>query len=226
MEYSTEAMGISAVIFDCDGVMFDSRRANVDFYNHILAHFGLPPLADDDVAFVHMHTAEESVNHIFRDSPYRAQAQEYRLTKLDHTPFIREMTMEPGLIELLEFLKPRFGLAVATNRSNTIGKVLECHGLTGYFDIVVSSLDVKNPKPHPEPILKILDFFGIESHQCLYVGDSEVDWEVCQASGVTFVAYRNGDLKAPYCVNNLLDMLKILPPFSQEDSLRQKKRSD
>jgi len=226
MEYSTEAMGISAVIFDCDGVMFDSRRANVDFYNHILSHFALPPLADDDVAFVHMHTAEESVNHIFRDSPYQAQAQEYRLTKLDHTPFIREMTMEPGLIELLEFLKPRFGLAVATNRSNTIGKVLECHGLTGYFDIVVSSLDVKNPKPHPEPILKILDFFGIESHQCLYVGDSEVDWEVCQASGVTLVAYRNRGLKAPYCVDKLLDMLKILPLFSQEDSLRQKKRSD
>jgi len=216
MEYSTEAMGISAIIFDCDGVMFDSRRANVDFYNHILSHFGLPPLADDDVAFVHMHTAEESVNHIFRDSPYRAQAQEYRLTKLDYTPFIREMTMEPGLIELLEFLRPRYGLAVATNRSNTIGKVLECHGLTGYFDIVVSSLDVKNPKPHPEPILKILDFFGIESHQCLYVGDSEVDWEVCQASGVTLVAYRNMGLKAPYYVEKLLDMLKILPPFPRK----------
>jgi HAD superfamily hydrolase (TIGR01509 family) len=216
MEYITEAMGISAIIFDCDGVMFDSRRANVDFYNHLLSRFGLPPMKEEDIDFVHMHTAEESVNHIFRDSPYRAQAQEYRLTKLDHTPFIREMTMEPGLIELLEFLRPCYGLAVATNRSNTIGKVLECHGLTGYFDIVVSSLDVKNPKPHPEPILKILDFFGIESHQCLYVGDSEVDWEVCQASGVTLVAYRNRGLKAPYYVEKLLDMLKILPPFPRK----------
>ena len=216
MEYITEAMGISAIIFDCDGVMFDSRRTNVDFYNHLLSRFGLPPMKEEDIDFVHMHTAEESVNHIFRDSPYRAQAQEYRLTKLDYTPFIREMTIEPGLIELLEFLRPRYGLAVATNRSNTIGKVLECHGLTGYFDIVVSSLDVKNPKPHPEPILKILDFFGIESHQCLYVGDSEVDWEVCQASGVTLVAYRNRGLKAPYYVDKLLDMLKILPPFPRK----------
>jgi len=216
MEYITEAMGISAIIFDCDGVMFDSRRANVDFYNHLLSRFGLPPMKEEDIDFVHMHTAEESVNHIFRDSPYRAQAQEYRLTKLDYTPFIREMTMEPGLIELLEFLRPCYGLAVATNRSNTIGKVLECRGLTGYFDIVVSSLDVKNPKPHPEPILKILDFFGIESHQCLYVGDSEVDWEVCQASGVTLVAYRNRGLKAPYYVEKLLDMLKILPPFPRK----------
>jgi len=30
---------ISAVIFDCDGVMFDSRQANINFYNHILSHF-------------------------------------------------------------------------------------------------------------------------------------------------------------------------------------------
>jgi len=33
------------------------------------------------------------------------------------------MIMEPGLRELLGALKPRFGLAVATNRSNTIGQV-------------------------------------------------------------------------------------------------------
>lgn len=203
-------MTISAFIFDCDGVMFDSRRANVAFYNHILFHFGLPPMMEEDVEYVHMHTAEDSVNHIFRDSPYRAQAQEFRLAKLDYSPFIVEMVMEPGLRELLEFLKPRYGLAVATNRSNTIGKVLECHGLTGYFDLVVSSLDVKYPKPNPESIHKILNFFGIEPRECFYVGDSEVDREVCEASGVPLIAYRNRSLKAAYHIENLLDIRKIL----------------
>jgi len=184
-------MSVSAVIFDCDGVMFDSRQANTNFYNHILSQFGLPPIQGEDVEFVHMHTAEESVNHIFRGSRYTAQAQQYRLTKLDYTPFIKDMVMEP-----LEQLKSNYGLAVATNRSNTIGKVLELHGLTGYFDIVVSSLDVANPKPHPEPILKILAFFGIGPHSCVYVGDSEVDSQVCHAAGVPLIAYRNRNLKA------------------------------
>jgi len=60
----------SAVIFDCDGVMFDSRQANINFYNHLLAHFDLQPLTEDQVAYVHMHTADESVRLIFEGSPF------------------------------------------------------------------------------------------------------------------------------------------------------------
>jgi len=202
-------MKVSAVIFDCDGVMFDSRQANINFYNHILAHFGLPPMTAEDIEFVHMNTAVESLNHIFRQSPYLAEAQEYRL-QLDYTPFIRDMVMEPGLKEVLDFLKPRCGLAVATNRSNTIGRVLELNGLSHYFDIVVSSLDVTNPKPHPEPIFKILDFFGIEPDECFYVGDSEVDFQVCQAAGVPLIAYKNKSLEAPIHVESLAELKDIV----------------
>jgi HAD superfamily hydrolase (TIGR01509 family) len=202
-------MSVSVIIFDCDGVMFDSRQANVNFYNHILFHFGLPPLTDKEVEFVHMHTAVESLNHIFRGTTYVAKAHEYRL-KLDYIPFIKDMVIEPGLKEVLDILKPDYGLAVATNRSNTIGKVLELNGLSHYFDIVVSSLDVKNPKPHPESIFKILNFFRIESQECFYVGDSEVDFTVCQASGIPLIAYRNKSLKADYYIDSLLDILKIL----------------
>jgi phosphoglycolate phosphatase-like HAD superfamily hydrolase len=156
-------MSVSVIIFDCDGVMFDSRQANVNFYNHILFHFGLPPLTNEDVEFVHMHTVVESLNHIFRGTT-----------------------------------------------CNTIEKVLAINGLSHYFDIVVSSLDVENPKPHPEPVFKILNFFRIEPGECLYVGDSEVDFTVCQASGVPLIAYRNKSLKADFYIDNLLDILKIL----------------
>ena len=202
-------MNTSVIIFDCDGVMFDSRQANVNFYNQILSHFGLPPLTEKDIEFVHMHTAIESVDHIFRDTPYGSRAQEYRV-ELDYVPFIKDMVMEPGLKEVLNILKPSYGLAVATNRSNTIEKVLAMNGLRHYFDIVVSSLDVENPKPHPEPIFKILDFFRIEPKECLYVGDSEIDCTVCKASGVPFIAYKNKYLTADYYIESLLDILKIL----------------
>ncbi|TET92562.1 MAG: HAD family hydrolase [Desulfobacteraceae bacterium] len=202
-------MSVSVIIFDCDGVMFDSRQANVNFYNHILFHFGLPTLTDKDVEFVHMHTVVESLNHIFRGTTYVAKAQEYRL-KLDYIPFIKDMVIEPGLKEVLDVLKPDYGLAVATNRSNTIGKVLELNGLSHYFDIVVSSLDVENPKPHPESIFKILNFFRIEPQECFYVGDSEVDSTVCQASGIPLIAYKSKALQADYYIDNLLDILKII----------------
>ncbi len=203
------ANNISAVIFDCDGVMFDSRQANINYYNHILSHFNLPPMKGNDVVFVHMHTADESVQHIFRGTPYTDQAQEYRM-KMDYGPFIKDMIIEPELKKLLEYLKPRFGLAIATNRSNTIGKVLEINGLSHYFDIVVSALDVENPKPHPESIFKIFDFFGIGPEGCVYIGDSEVDFEVCRAAGVPLIAYKNTALKADIHIKSLVELKEFL----------------
>lgn len=202
-------MGVSAIIFDCDGVMFDSRQANVNFYNNILTNFGLSPLTAGDTDFVHMHTAVESVDHIFRNSPQVAKAQEYR-SRLDYTPFIKDMVMEPGLKEVLDFLKLSYGLALATNRSNTIGKVLEINGLSHYFDIVVSALDVQNPKPHPESVFKILDFFGIGPEGCVYIGDSEVDFEVCRAAGVPLIAYKNKDLEADIHIESLAEIKEVL----------------
>lgn len=199
----------TAVIFDCDGVMFDSRQANIHFYNHLLEHFGLPPMKDSDVEVVHMATAQESVRHIFRGTPYVEAAQAYR-TRVAYTPFIRYMSMEPGLVELLEFLRPRYGLAVATNRSNTIDEVLVSHGIKDYFDIVISSLDVRHPKPHPESIQKILSFFDLAPNKVLYVGDSKVDSDTARAAGVPFVAYKNRGLEADHHIEDLLEIKNIL----------------
>ncbi len=204
---------IKAVVFDCDGVLFDSKLANIKFYNSIRAHFGLPPMDKDEEDYVHVHTAHESVDYIFRNAPHlREKAQQYRLN-MDYTPFIKYMKMEPGLKQLLEELKRAgFGLAIATNRSNTIGPVLEHFGLKHLFDIVISSLDVRNTKPHPESLYKVLDYFGISNKEAVYVGDSFVDYEMAKAAEVTFIAYKNKALKADYHVDHLLDILKLLIP--------------
>lgn len=200
---------ISAIIFDCDGVMFDSRQANINYYNHLLAKFNLPAITENEANFIHMHTAEESIRYIFRKTAFVEQALVHR-SHLRYTPFIKDMIMEPGLKKLLETLKPQYGLAVATNRSDTIGEVLDSNGLKGFFDIVVSSLDVKKPKPHPESIYRILDFFGIAPEKAIYIGDSIVDWQTAKAAGVHFVAFRNEDLETPWKVSHLKEITDLI----------------
>jgi HAD superfamily hydrolase (TIGR01509 family) len=208
---------LTAVIFDCDGVMFDSRQANINFYNHILAHFDLPPMDEKKVDFVHMHTADASVRHIFQGTPYTEEAQAFR-GRMDYRPFIKDMVMEPGLKELLQSLKLRSGLAVATNRSNTIGDVLKVNGLSDFFDIVVSSLDVQRPKPHPEAICKILAYFRIPPEQAVYIGDSVVDCETANAAGVYFVSYRNNDLDALYKAESMMEIEAILKKIENSEN--------
>jgi HAD superfamily hydrolase (TIGR01509 family) len=196
---------ISAIIFDCDGVLFDSRQANINFYNHLLNHFGLPKMTKERIDFIHMHTADGSIRFLFEGTPYVEQALAYR-SEMDYTPFLEDMVPEAGLEALLDKLKGRFKLAVATNRSDTIGAVLKRHGLEAYFQSVISSLDVAHPKPHPEALYKILDLFGIDADQAYYVGDSLVDAQTAQAANVPFIAYKNSGLEADHHVDRLMDI--------------------
>lgn len=200
---------IRVVIFDCDGVMFDSREANRAYYNAVLTHFGMPLLGEADVGIVHMSTAEESINYLFRDDPRLSEAQDYR-RHLDYSQWLSLLTMEPHLEEVLGTLKNRYQLAVATNRTTTISMILTMFKLDKYFDFVVSALDVNNPKPHPESLLKILEYFTIDASQAVYVGDSVIDYEVTRRTNVLFVAYKNPQLEAAYHIKDLHELLPLL----------------
>jgi len=106
---------------------------------------------------------------------------------------------------------------VATNRSNTIGDVLKTHDLSQYFDIVVSSLDVNHPKPHPESIFKILEFFQVDQNKCIYIGDSPIDYQTAKAANVIFVSYQNPELKADFQVRRLREILDVMKSIGVAD---------
>ncbi len=200
---------VKVVIFDCDGVMFDSKQANIAFYNTILKHFGKPDLREKDVEIVHMSTAEEAVDYLFRDDPRLPEAQKYRL-QIDYQKFIDLMEMEPHLKEVLSSLHNRYYIALATNRTDSIYTILDRFKLHKYFDLIVSSLDVSNPKPHPETIFKILNHFSIDIHEAVYVGDSTVDCELARKTNIFFIAYKRPQLKADCHINDLRELLTIL----------------
>lgn len=186
---------VKVIIFDCDGVMFDSKKANEAYYNHILAHFRKPPMKKQQFEYVHMHTAEDSLAYLFSDDPRLEEAIAYR-HHMSYFPFIPMMRMEPYLKTFLKHLSPTYKTAIATNRSDTMNQVLAEHRLEGYFDLVVSSLDVKRPKPDPESLLKILDHFGLLPDEAIYIGDSKIDESAAKAAGIRLVAYKNRKLSA------------------------------
>jgi HAD superfamily hydrolase (TIGR01549 family) len=204
---------LKVVIFDCDGVMFNSRRANEAYYNQILKHFNREMMNEDECNFVHMHTADESVAYLFREAPgLRSAAQEYR-KQIDYIPFIPYMAMASDLIPLLKYLRPAYHTAISTNRTDTMQHVLSMHGLEGYFDFVVSALDVERPKPYPESLQKILRHFKIRPEEAFYIGDSEVDQAASEAAGVPLVAYKNRKLSALYYIDSFRELEKIIGKF-------------
>jgi phosphoglycolate phosphatase len=197
------------VAFDCDGVMFDSVKANTSYYNHILEHFGLPVMTPEQFVYANMHTSEKVLAHLFDDPEMRDAALVYR-GRMSYRPFVREMEIEPYLKPLLQALRPRYKTAIATNRTDSIGWVIRDHGLEGLFDFVVSALDVRFPKPDPEPLQKIMMHFQIAPHEALYVGDSELDETAAKKAGIPLVAYNNPALNAAHHIRNLKELEVML----------------
>lgn len=197
------------IAFDCDGVMFDSAHANRAYFNHILNYFGKADMTAEQFVYAHMHTTDEAIAYLFQGDSNLDAAIAYRKA-ISYDRFIPCMKIEPFLRPLLQRLRPDFKTAVATNRTDTMNRVLETHQLEPFFDLVVCAMDVVHPKPHPEPLIKVLDFFNVSADEAMYVGDSLLDEQAATAAGIPFVAYDNPSLTADFHISSLKQLEGIL----------------
>jgi FMN phosphatase YigB (HAD superfamily) len=200
---------LKLVVFDCDGVMFDSKYANRQYYNHMLEKFDHPLMTEQEEDYVHSHNVFDAVDHIFRNYPEEIdEVHQYRIT-VDYTPFLKYMVMEPDLKEFLSLLRPKYHTAISTNRSSTMPSVMEMYDLHPYFDLVVTALDVEKPKPHAEALVKILNHFQVSADEAVYIGDSMVDREHTDGVKMRLISFKNPELPAEYHVSRFLDIPQL-----------------
>jgi HAD superfamily hydrolase (TIGR01509 family) len=114
-------------------------------------------------------------------------------------------------LQTLEKLKEKGILRVInTNRTTSMKYIMERFNLSPYFEMVVTALDVKNPKPHPESIEKILREFNLNKEEAIFVGDSDVDQQTAESSGVRFIAYKNREIANDLSIEDHLDLLSLI----------------
>lgn len=204
---------LKLIVFDCDGVMFDSKFANREYYNQLLTHFHRPAMSEAELDYVHIHNVMDSVRHIFRHYPEQdlKEVTAYRMA-LDYTPFLSHMRMEPDLIEFLEQSRSRYKLAISTNRTNTMLPILRMFHLEDYFEKVMTAENARRPKPAPDALLEILDYFDCRTDEAIYIGDSIIDREHTINCGMRLIGFRNSALAAEYHVTSFMEIL-TLPPF-------------
>ena len=190
--------------------MFDTAQSNRMYYNKVLDHFNMPPLSQEQFVKVHMFTVKDALEYLFSGKRDLNEVVEV-MGSLGYRQFIKYMTMEPGLTELLDALKQKKLIrAVATNRTNSMDAVLLDHDLSEAFDMVVTSADVEKPKPYPDQLIKIKDRFNLDSREMLFIGDSEFDEQAALGAGVPFVAFKNSALKARHHVESMAEIGRIL----------------
>ena len=213
MEIHKTDWKIRCVIYDCDGVLFDSLEANTRLYNDLCARVGRGPLREEEMRYVHTHTVFEAIHFIFgkEDEMEKKALEMLRLKQIDLREYIVYLKMEPHLLQALEKLKEKGILrAVNTNRTTSMKYIMEKYDLWPYFEMVVTALDVKNPKPHPESIEKILQEFNLNKKEAVFIGDSDVDQQTAKSSGIKFISYKNKDIGNNTYIEDHLDVIKLL----------------
>ncbi len=179
---------IKAVIFDVDGVLVDSKKANVALFQTLLKRAGYPPATEEEI-LSHFHLPLwQSLEKLTKSND---QDEIKRIWEMARDPTTRnpELFDFPEQLEdVLEQLHKKYKLAIVTSRIKAgMDDIFSTKEIKHLFDVVVVFEDYKNPKPHPEPLLLAVKRLGISVEEAIYIGDSKTDVEAAMAAGMKVI---------------------------------------
>jgi HAD superfamily hydrolase (TIGR01509 family) len=179
-----------AVIFDMDGLLFDTEALWQEALLAAAAEAGheIPAeIYDKSIGVRRSQCGDLFLSHFgedFRFDDFHADWRRHFWLVAENRP-----ALKPGVPELLEFLDqvplPR---AIATSSSRaTVERHLTSHGLTDRFDAIVCRGDYELGKPAPDPFLKAAERLGVEPRLCLALEDSYIGVRSASAAGMMTV---------------------------------------
>ena len=169
------AMEIKGVIFDMDGLMLDTEKLLTRFWIQAAKEAGFD-MKTEHVLGIRSLAAKFAIpklQGIFGERFDYAAIRSRRIELMN--AYIAENGLEKkkGLDELLEFLKGRFAIAVATATDYSRTEMyLKEAGVFDYFDKIVCGPMVKSGKPAPDIYLRASSELDLEPHSCAALEDS------------------------------------------------------
>ena len=167
---------IQLIIFDMDGLMFDTERLSDKAWYKIGERYGyqFTDTLLDEIKGSNMKDIIQKFYDAFGDD---FPIQSLRKEKIDimHQEITEHgITIKKGLSSCIAWAKSHhISIAIASSsRRQTIDFYLENAKLTGVFDFIMSGDKVKESKPNPEIFLKCCEHFNIPVEHALVLEDS------------------------------------------------------
>lgn len=180
----------AAVIFDMDGLLFDTEALWQEALLSAAAEAGhvVPgEVYDKSIGVRRSQCGALFLAHFGEDFAF----DDFHARWRRHFWLVAEgrPSMKPGVPELLDFLdQRRLPRAIATSSSGaTVERHLRAHGLTDRFGEIVCRGDYELGKPAPDPFLKAAERLGVEPRLCLALEDSHVGVRSASAAGMMTV---------------------------------------
>lgn len=214
-------MKFDTVIFDLDGTILDTLDDLKNSVNHALEKNNFPCRKIEEIRSfvgngirllieraVPENTDKEIVDKCFIDFKAHYKDNSDILTK----PY-------DGIVDVLKELKNHgIKLAVVSNKADfAVQKLVEKY-FPHIFDFSVGEKEGVRRKPYPDSVFTAIDYLSADKTKTVYIGDSEVDVETAQNSGIPCIAvtwgFRNKivleKLKPEYIIDKPEQIVKII----------------
>ena len=178
---------IEAIVFDMDGLMFDTETVCRRAHNEAGSILGIPNA--DDLYFKSLAMTYENANMLYSQILKNKQlANEFiqLIAEISMNIYMNEpLRIKPGLYELVEYLKKKdYKKAIASSAPiHEISDHLIKSGLSDSFRTIVSGQDLVHGKPAPDIYLLAASTLGINPKNILVLEDSYFGIESAYAAG-------------------------------------------
>jgi phosphoglycolate phosphatase len=190
----------SAIAFDLDGTLVDSRRDIATAVNRLRSDLGLPELRVEAVSSMVGEGARKLVERALavdfpEASPERIdEALAIYLRHYDEV-CLDTTRLYPGVAEMLRALAGRYPLGVLSNKGESFSRrILEGLGVDGSFRAVVGGDTLPSRKPNPAGLTLLAERLGVSPEDLLLVGDTWIDAETAGNAGCPFALVEWGFL--------------------------------
>lgn len=198
-----------AVVFDCDGLLLDTEKLWARGEEKLFARYGQPYTARHQREILGKN-GEDLGRVLARllDRPGKGmdlvdELMEYSIREVREG----EARPMPGAIELVDALRDRVPMGVATNAPRDVARLsLRKVGLEDAFDVVVGVDDVSSPKPDPEVYLAVCERLGAEPSLSVGLEDSPAGSAAARAAGLYVIgvpSFSDDELDADEVVESL-----------------------
>jgi sugar-phosphatase len=172
------------MLFDLDGVLIDSTPAVTRVWRQWALEHGFNP--EEVVERVHGRPSLTTVREYLPNADHAAENREIERREMEDADGIITL---PGARELLRKL-PANRWTIATSCTRSLAEVrLRAAGLP-IPEHIVTSTDVTQGKPHPEPFLKAAAKLGFSPSDCIVVEDVPAGIRAGKAAGARVIAFR------------------------------------
>jgi beta-phosphoglucomutase family hydrolase len=176
------------LIFDLDGTIADTMPAHYIAWRNALKPYGIDFPIDvfESMAGMPRLATVERLNEMYGTNMDAKEVSDLKEIEFEKT-LVSAKVVEP-VFDVIKEYHGKLPMAVGTGGCRHIAtQTMKLLGIDQYIDILVSSDDISNPKPHPETFLKCAEHIGVDPVDCEVFEDAKLGIDAAKSAGMMWI---------------------------------------